>query len=194
MMQLHFDFPGVDGERSVDRLFLALSPPADTAAWVFCIGEQLRRDLGLHGKLIAPPRLHVSLHALGHSVCGPRDLVAAANEAASSIQMPQFDVVFDRVMSFDCKRRDQPFVLRASHDLAALVDFHRALGAAMMRVGLGRWVSMHFTPHMTLLYDKHVVAQRPVEPVRWTVRDFVLVHSLVGQSQHRHLAHWPLQG
>lgn len=194
MVQLHFDFPGLDEGRSVDRLFWALSPPADTAASVVGLAAQLCRDLGLHGKLIDPPRLHVTLHPLGYSVCGPRDLVAAANEAAASIRVPQFDVVFDRVMSFDRKRRDQPFVLRASHDLAALVTFHRALGAAMMKVGLGRWVSMHFTPHMTMLYDKHVVAQRPVEPVRWTVRDFVLVHSLVGHGQHRHLAHWPLQG
>jgi 2'-5' RNA ligase len=35
---------------------------------------------------------------------------------------------------------------------------------------------------------------RAVEPIRWTVREFVLVHSLLGQTRHVPLARWSLGG
>jgi hypothetical protein len=47
-----------------------------------------------------------------------------------------------------------------------------------------------------LLYGDLMVAGRSIEPIRWVVRDFVLVQSLRGRSRsrHIHLARWPLQG
>ena len=54
-------------------------------------------------------------------------------------------------------------------------------------------MSFRFVPHMTLLYDTRMVAERPIEPMRLTVRDFALVHSLVGQSRYIELARWPLR-
>jgi 2'-5' RNA ligase len=47
---------------------------------------------------------------------------------------------------------------------------------------------------MTLLYDSRVVRERPIEPIRIDVQDFVLVHSLVGRRRHIELARWPLRG
>jgi RNA 2',3'-cyclic 3'-phosphodiesterase len=32
----------------------------------------------------------------------------------------------------------------------------------------------------------------PVEPIEWTVTEFVLVHSLLGRTTHRVLARFPL--
>jgi 2'-5' RNA ligase len=48
---------------------------------------------------------------------------------------------------------------------------------------------------MTLLYDRRMVAERAVEPVHLTVRDFALVHSLRRERQRRHieLARWSLR-
>ena len=43
-----------------------------------------------------------------------------------------------------------------------------------------------------MLYDDRLVAWQAVEPVRWTVREFVLMHSLLGQHRHVPLARWPL--
>jgi 2'-5' RNA ligase len=60
--------------------------------------------------------------------------------------------------------------------------------------GLGRWVSRHFTPHMTLLYDRQLVKEHAIEMLSWTVSEFVPVHSFVGQGRHVHLARWPLRG
>jgi hypothetical protein len=38
------------------------------------------------------------------------------------------------------------------------------------------------------------VPPRAVQPVRWVVRDFVLVHSLLGWSKLVPLARWSLRG
>ena len=66
----------------------------------------------------------------------------------------------------------------------------------MKKAGIGQSVTPGFTPHLTLLYGDRIVTERSIEPIRWTVRDFVLVQSLRGrgESKHIHLARWPLCG
>jgi 2'-5' RNA ligase len=85
-------------------------------------------------------------------------------------------------------------VLRTGNEVA-LITFHRSLGEAMKNAGFRR-VASQFRPHLTLLYGDRLMKERSVEAVRWTVRDFVLVQSLRGRGQckHVHLACWPLQG
>jgi 2'-5' RNA ligase len=58
---------------------------------------------------------------------------------------------------------------------------------------LARWAKGVFTPHVTLLYDGMSVAEQPVDPISWTVGEFVLVHSLLGQTRHIILDRWPLR-
>ena len=45
---------------------------------------------------------------------------------------------------------------------------------------------------MTLLYGDRLVAERPVDSVSWAVREFALVHSLLGRSRYNVLARFPL--
>ena len=61
----------------------------------------------------------------------------------------------------------------------------------MMRAGFT--VERSFTPHLTLLWADRCVEAYPIAPITWTVRDFVLVLSLPGQSRHIHVGHWQLQ-
>jgi 2'-5' RNA ligase len=53
-------------------------------------------------------------------------------------------------------------------------------------------LARRFTPHVTLLRDSHLVPEHDIEPISWTVKDVVLVHSLLGKTPHRHLARLPL--
>ncbi|MGN6115027.1 MAG: RNA 2',3'-cyclic phosphodiesterase, partial [Nitrobacter sp.] len=76
---------------------------------------------------------------------------------------------------------------------AALAGLRNCLYEAMRMAGFGQRASSHFLPHMTLLYDRRMVAEQAIEPVYLTVRDFALVHSLVPQSRHIELARWPLR-
>jgi RNA 2',3'-cyclic 3'-phosphodiesterase len=187
--------PGLDAPELRDILFFALQPPAELFPLIQRIGGYFRREFGLKGALFTPQRLHVSL-------CGfqPREGVSEAlvdifRRIGDSMAASPFDVVFDRAVSFARNGDKRAFVLRAGGDLVALIDFHRAMDAGMMRAGFhGR---SSFLPHLTLLYDGRLVVEHEVETVRWTARDFVLLHSVpkAGQRQESYieLGRWLLQ-
>jgi RNA 2',3'-cyclic 3'-phosphodiesterase len=177
----------------LDRLFFAILPSPVAAAQIAERIHSLCVEHGLKGRPVAPSRLHISLHGLGDHSRLPQTLIEVARNAAASIAMPPFEIEFDRVMSFNRKDKKRPFVLRVGSDMTALNMFHRCLGDAMKKAGLGLWVASHFTLHMTLLYDDCAVKERPIEPICLTVSDFVLVHSLVGRSRYLELARWPLR-
>jgi RNA 2',3'-cyclic 3'-phosphodiesterase len=174
-------FPSSDN----GRLFFAVVPDAVTAARIYRLATALKRVRGFDGKLVEQDRLHVTLFSLDLS----EHAVQMASEAASEVSALLFDVSFDRTASFRVRRGDRPFVLLGDEGLQGLSGFRRVLGAAMTRNGLRRRAAKDFTPHVTLLYDQREVEEQPIEPISWTVRDFVLVHSRQG---HVHLARWPL--
>ena len=122
----------------------------------------------------------------------PQGVVAKASETAASIKAAPFEVAFDSAMSFSNKSGTRPLVLCSSKNLAALNAFQQTLSMAIREAGLHRWTQPRFTPHVTLLYDTRRVPEQAIEPIRWTVSELVLVHSLVGRSRHQPLARWPL--
>ena len=97
---------------------------------------------------------------------------------------------FDRTASFRGGPGNRPFVLVGKAGLHRLQSFRQRLAAALTRGGLRRLAMTNFTPHVTLLYDARSAEEYPVEPVVWTVAEFVLVHSLKG---HRHISRWGLR-
>jgi 2'-5' RNA ligase len=183
-----------DASKVTDGVFFAIVPDLDGAQKISQFALRQRSQHGLTGAPLESGRFHVSLHGLGEYDGLPRGIVAAATEAAATIAAAPFDVTFDHVMSFSGSPRHRPFVLRGSDGLAALTAFQRTLGVAMAKAGLGRFVKAQYTPHMTLLYDPRSVEEHPVAPLGWIVREFVLVHSLLGQGQHIPLGRWPLRG
>jgi 2'-5' RNA ligase len=189
--------PGFDAvpQQPTDRLFFAIFPDANASARIAQLALQLRGEHELHGRPLARERLHVTLHHLGDYQGVPRDIVDMADKAATAITtMAPFEVAFDRAASFSSAPRNRPFVLRGGDGLAALMEFQQALGMAMKQAGLGRWAKPGYTPHVTLLYDDRCVAEQAVETISWTAREFVLVHSLLGQTRHVAVARWPLRG
>ncbi|MGI9026953.1 MAG: RNA 2',3'-cyclic phosphodiesterase [Burkholderiaceae bacterium] len=192
-MTMQLPLAGIDAIPShAHRLFFALYPDADAAAHIERVARHLRSTHRLRGSPLAAERFHVTLHFLGDYLGVPRNIVAAADEAAATVVTPPFEVSFDRASSFG-RSRNLPFVLRASDDVAALMSFHGTLGTAMTKAGLGRYVNAVYTPHVTLLYDDRCVAEEPVDAIAWTVREFVLIDSLIGQGRHVPLARWPLR-
>ncbi len=192
-MPAQSSLPGFDAAPpATDRLFFAIFPDADAAERIARLAQQLRDEHDLTGRPLALDRFHVTLHHLGDYVGLRPDVVAMAGAAAAAVSMPPFDVVFDCAASFSSTPRNRPFVLRGGEGLAALTAFQQALGMAMKRTGAR--VTSSYTPHMTLLYDDRCVAGQAVETIRWTVREFVLVHSQLGQGRHLPLARWPLRG
>lgn len=177
-----------------DSLFFAIFPDRRTAERIATLANRLRRDLALAGLPLKTERFHISLHHLGVYAGLPKNLVDAACEAASAVDARVFKAAFDYAMSFKVKKpRNRPLVLLGDDGVVGIEALRQKISVEMMKVGLRRWAASSFTPHMTLLYDDHLVGERPIETVEWTVREFVLVHSLVGQTKYIPIARWPLK-
>lgn len=171
---------------SSDRLFFAVLPDEETAASIAERAERWRCEHGLTGRLLPPENFHVTLHVAEEeadlSLSGRIELLA---ERASTLAMPAFRVDFDRVLSF----RNGAFVLSGDGTTIGLQVLHQRLGDALdPRPRPAR----RFTPHLALLRDGKHVEKRDVKRIGWTVHEVVLVHSLIGQSTHRHVARIPL--
>ena len=168
------------------RLFLAAVPDTGAAARIFGLARALKQAHRFPGKLIEPECLHVSLFFLGEF---EEQLVRIVCDAATRVRARPFEVQFERSVSFLGRPGNRPFVLIGDKGLEQLRSFRQTLGVALARKGLKRLAKREFTPHVTLLYADRKVEEYPIEPIRWTVNEFVLVHSMRG---HRHLARWPL--
>lgn len=167
------------------RLFLGAVPDRDARTKIDRLTGVLARAHGFGGKTIRPDCLHVSLLFLG----GPSDdLVRIARQAAvtAAAHMPRFDVAFDRTVSFRGKRDKRPFVLIGDNGCRPLMSLRQRLVAAL---GPNHLARRDLTPHVTLWYGEPAADEYPIGPIGWTVREFMLIHSLDG---HTHLARWPL--
>jgi RNA 2',3'-cyclic 3'-phosphodiesterase len=184
---------GFERAALTDRLFLAVLPDPATAARITALAEGLRQRQGLRGAVLRAARLHVTLFHLGDHSGVRQDIVVAAREAADKIDASAFDVCFDSAASFRSGKNKRPFVLRCPRDETLLYTFRSDLGVRLIGAGLGDHVKGAFTPHVTLLYDEQIVGTMPIEPVRWRVRELVLIHSLIGQTVHRVIGRWPLR-
>jgi 2'-5' RNA ligase len=184
-------FPGFGAAQPlIDSLFFALFPDAAATARIGELTRRLRDKYGLAGRPHAAERLHVSLHGIGEYPSFPTDIAARAAAAAAAVTLPPFEFAFDRVMSFSGKPGQLPLVLHGD-GVAGVTALQSALGGALAKAGLGARPS---APHLTLLYDARRIDEQPIDPIGWTVREFVLVHSLLGQTSYSPLGKWPLRG
>ena len=173
------------GPARTDRLFLAVLPDPETASRISCLARHLRIGHGLTGKPLEPEHFHVTLCHIGDGVGLPSELVESVTERAAGVVMPSFRVAFDRALSFS----NGALVLSGDESVIGLEVLQQRLSDAFD----GRpQPARRFTPHLTLLRDGHRIPEQPIEPISWTVREVVLVHSLLGRTTHRHLARLPL--
>ena len=168
------------------NLFFALRPPPQLRPRIERLGRGLKRAHGLDGHSIGQNRLHATLASVHDPRYPLREVVSRAASVAAQLRYQRFSVRFESTQSFDVHRRHFPLVLRGGSD--GLTGFHRALSAQMR--GAGFDVPVSFTPHITLLWADRWVEEYPIAPIHWTVEDFVLVMSMVGQSRHILLGRW----
>jgi 2'-5' RNA ligase len=172
------------------RLFFGIWPDVGAIDRLIPLMARLRDDKIMPGKPVDADRLHVTLHHLGDfSDQMPPSLVPSASMAAATVRMQPFNVTFDRVGG----TRGQ-FLLRASDGSAALMEFRQTLSAALIKAGLRGRVGTAFNPHMTLSYDFSDIPEQSVDPISWTVSQFVLIESLLGKHQHIGRGSWPIRG
>lgn len=167
------------------RLFLAVLPDTETAMRIAQTARHLRVSHGLSGRPLRPEHLHVTLCHVETNIGFTSGLVESVKASTARVAMPPFRVCFDRAESF----KNGALVLRGDDGTIGLDILQQRLSDALD--GEPRR-ARSFTPHVTLLRDGHRVPEQRIEPIEWTVREIVLVHSLIGRTEHRHLACWTL--
>jgi 2'-5' RNA ligase len=182
---------GFEAQPSFPVFFAAYPDPAADER-IAQLAGRLHGKLGLTGELQPPVRPHVTTLFLGYYEERPARLRSAARNAVADFASPCFGVSLDRLA---CFAENRALVLCGDDGVAGFLAVQRALDTAMRRVGVksrGRP-----TPHLTLLYHDRIDPKRVErlaigEPIRWTVREVVLVQSLVGDKTHVELAKWTL--
>ncbi|TAJ96418.1 MAG: 2'-5' RNA ligase [Reyranella sp.] len=174
------------GPRFTDRLFFAVLPDAETAERISERAATWRARHGLTGRLLKTGHFHVTLATVheGHGLPDADEIdgwVARAGE----IPMPSFRVGFDRLMSF----ANGALVLTGDDSTVGMEVLQQRLSDSLDDTPRP---ARRYTPHVTLLHDGRHIDAEPVEPIAWTVGEIVLVHSLIGQTTHRHVARIPL--
>lgn len=180
----------LDAERlPIGPVFFAIKPEADDALDVERTARRLRARNGLTGVPCRREPLHVSLLCIGWRPEIRQEVVKRACVAGAAVTMRSFNVAFDRAASFG----GQSFVLFGGDGVVGIEMLHGALIAELKKVGFN--VKKHgYEPHMTLLFDPRRIMAQYIEPVRWRVREFSLVYSPHGLTQHVRLARWALSG
>lgn len=172
------------------KLFFAILPDAQAAQEIAKLGASLDQQHGIGGHPLRPDRLHITLHVIGEYDETPQADVLAARQAADAVHEDAFDVVFDRAMTFVGARA---YVLGGGEGVEAVKAFWLKLGIQLANAHVRTFKNSSFTPHMTLAYQGRPVAEHPIEPVRWTAREFVLINSHVGETHHEIMGRWPLR-
>jgi 2'-5' RNA ligase len=169
----------------IDRLFLGIFPDKPAQSSIEKVARRMLREYELRGSPLRASRYHVTLHHLGDYAGLTADICEAALAAIARIAVPAFDITLDRAASFDAPHM-HPFVLRCADAETSVHPLWRESRSQLEDAGFLRWLDCEFTPHVTLLYDERLMAVPvAIEPISWTVREIVLVHSLLGKTEYR---------
>ncbi|MGN6144780.1 MAG: 2'-5' RNA ligase family protein [Mesorhizobium sp.] len=172
-----------------ERVFTCIGAGKATSTVARC-RAWIKRDNAILVKGIFPDRFHISLRGIGDYVRIPTRVPFAAIRAAQRIVLSPFEVVLYRAVTFPGFRDDRPTVLLAeSRELRELADM---LFGHLRREGLrpGEFRD----PHMTLFYSPRSIRPVDIEPIRFRVDRFYLIHSECGLTRYNVLGCWLLNG
>lgn len=190
-MTLHPQMPSLDEPRGeYDHIFLALLPDEQAAGRAWALGAARRLRLGSRAYRTPRGCLHATVGGLAIAGRTSTGLLEGVMAAAARIALNPFVVEFNRLESW--KGDPRPQVLTGEDGVIGLGLLREQLRLALAEAGIGVGWAANFTPHMTLLRGGPEAEIEYVAPVRWRVRDFVLVRSHVGQGRYTVLARCPL--
>ncbi len=169
------------------RLYFAFRPDAAASDAALKILSDLRRH-GATGSAVKRENLHVSLFPLGRWNEIPRDLIEIALAHVQAIEGRPFTFNFDVLTAYP-RKDGYSAVLASTHDPFEIYNLQRKFVSRFE--GLVRAGSL--TPHMTLLYTDTFVERQTIAPIRWQAKEFLLIHSFVGQARQEILGRWPLR-
>ena len=174
-------------------LYFAVQPPAEAAARTRGLLDGLRGRHPFKARPVAPERLHVSLNHVGHFKRPPGPVIDKARDAAATVRAKPFSVTFNRIGSWPAG--DNPCVVLSGDEGVIGVNLlYSTIHRALVRPGMAPRREAEIAPHLTLVYDKAQVPETLIEPVSWTVEDFVLIYAVHGEGRFDVVGRWPLTG
>jgi 2'-5' RNA ligase len=156
------------------RLFVALLPPADTAARIGAVRDGLQP----RGH-VANERLHITMGLLADMATLDEDILMRARLALSRVRAAPVQLCFDRLSS-----SSKTICLIPGERPAALDALQEKIEVAFLEAGLAFAPYWSFNPHMTLLYGPRERTGEAIMPISWCASEVVLVHSLIGLTRH----------
>jgi len=193
MSQGVFDFGQSEGPRrpkKPERLILMALLETPVASQALEIASETQTANGFQAKLRPLRHLHISLQHIRDDKRLREKYVFAAKCAANAVVAEVFDVCFDRIVTFPAGRPDRRATVLLGGS-TALMDLQRRLGVALISNGLRG--ALNFNPHITLFYSPRSVVPQQVDPLRFTIRTFSLVHSERGLTKYNILESWVMQ-
>ena len=166
-------------DATLHRLFFAIRPPPDRTTQIGGLRDAVRE----RGSVVSDERLHVSLFVFDDYPALPAGLADGAIAAASGVVAAPFYILFEQLVAGKGST-----LLSPSEPLPALIAFQERLAAALADGALAPRRRWSFRPHITLFYGNRCAAAESIEPISWLVKEFVLIHSHVGERRHVTLA------
>lgn len=163
-------------------LFCALRPPPELAHNIYEQFDWLEPG----DDRVEPERLHLTLTRIPVWPGNMTATISRAWEVCATLQYSPFRVVLDELVVGD------RVLLKPSETVLALDLFQFRLRSALADADLTSRTSRAFRPHMTISYRARTRRRVFVPPESWTIRDFVLIESLVGQRAQIERGRWAL--
>jgi RNA 2',3'-cyclic 3'-phosphodiesterase len=164
------------------RLFFAVLPAPQARAVIAWLRDQ-RREIA---SIVANDRLHATMGITPDFSTFPDALAARLLAIGDAVAAEPVDVRLDRLSG-----SNGSLALRSARMLRGLGDLGRQLQLPMQRAGILR-PEWSFNFHVTLGYREGRPFTENIDPIAWNCSEFVLIHSVVGRTQHKVLRRWPL--
>lgn len=170
-------------ELVLHRLFFALIPSAEAVEEI----ARVRGGLGVAKSHVLDHRLHMTLWALDLPMTPTPGIIDDLCAAAAKVSAPALRLVLREAVG-----NGQVACLKPGEPMPVLKAFQQKLQLAIADARIWPNRGFRFEPHVTLAYGMDEGFRREVLPISWRAEEFVLVHSLVGLTEHVPLGRWAL--
>ena len=170
-------------ELVLHRLLFALIPSAEATTEI----ARVRGGLGVAKSHVLDHRLHMTLWALDLPMTPTPGIIADLCAAAAKVRGPALRLVLREAVG-----NGQVACLKPGEPMPVLKAFQQKLQLAIADARIWPNRGFRFEPHVTLAYGQEEGFRREVLPISWRAGEFVLIHSLVGLTEHVPLGRWAL--
>jgi 2'-5' RNA ligase len=179
---------------ATDKLLFAVMPDARAAQKIAALTLSLRSLHGLKGNLIDATQLHVSIFQYARLTNLSDKDIRGAMAIANRIILERFKTRFDVAKGFRNQSgisNQYPFALCQSQPCDDFANLHQGFTSFFRERNV--MVPNTMTPHVTMLYSDTLAPTLPVDPIEWTVEEFVLLRRQIGRHlPYSVLGRWPL--